>query len=133
MKTTRHPIDLLFPESRAALLRLLFCLPRRSFHVRELARRTDMPLSAVHQELHNLRTLGVLTSSSNGYHRFYSANPSHALFHPLSRLIAASDKLSTIDHVPYRRAKRRKKRGIREHSSPDLPVRWGIFEARTET
>jgi hypothetical protein len=135
MNTTRGPIDMLFPKARATLLLLLIRSPGPRFHVRELARRSHLPLSAVHQELHNLRTLGVLASSSNGYHRFYSANSKHAFFEPLSRLVAASDKLSIVDHLPYRGEKRRKKRTpVRRQSMPsDLPVRWGIFKGRTST
>lgn len=119
---------MLFPEVRAAIVRLLFSVPRRRFHVRELARRSGLALSTVHQELHNLARLGVIGSSSNGYHRFYAANSQHAFFQPLSRIVEKSANLGSSGHDAgvYRRAKKRAPR--KKRSLPrNLPTNWGLF------
>lgn len=127
MRTQKKPIDLLFPAARASLLRLFFSYPPRQFHVRDIARRAGLAVSAVHEELHNLTSLGLLASSSNGYHRFYGANSTHILFEPLSRMVAASEK-TPVRGRPYRSVRRQKKQVKPRPLPPDRPMNWGIFK-----
>jgi DNA-binding transcriptional ArsR family regulator len=49
-------------------------------YVRELARRCDVALSAVQEELANLVDADLLRRRSDGFHVFYRANRKHAMF-----------------------------------------------------
>ena len=92
MKTLRLPLSsdilhALFPSVRAELLRRLFSDPTREFYVRELARLTTLALGTVQQELARMSKAGLVTSRSNGYHRFYRANRKHPVFSILRQLV----------------------------------------------
>ena len=77
----------LFPRGRAEILRLLFTNPRAELYVRELARLAFLSLHTVQQELAILTRAGLLVSRSNGYQKFYRANPKHPLYSTLRRLV----------------------------------------------
>lgn len=77
----------LFPLVRAEMLRLLFTNPRQELHVRELARLAGLALHTVQDELAKLLSAGLVADRSNGYHRFYRANPKHPLYTTLRRLV----------------------------------------------
>ena len=78
----------LFPAVRAEVLRLLFTNPRQELYVRELARLSFLSLQTVQDELAKLETAGLISSRSNGYHRFYRANPKHPLYTVLRRMVS---------------------------------------------
>src|SRR5262249_62119390 len=63
-------LDLLFPEARAAILRLLFSNPKVQRYVRELMVMSGLALRTIQEELATLSAAGVITSRTNGYHRF---------------------------------------------------------------
>jgi DNA-binding transcriptional ArsR family regulator len=65
----------LFPLVRAEVLRLLFTNPGQELYVRELARLSFLSLQTVQDELAKLEAADLIASRSNGYHRFYRANP----------------------------------------------------------
>ena len=77
----------LFPVVRAEVLRLLFTNPREEHYVRELARLSFLSLRTVQDELAKLAAADLIVSRSNGYQRFYSANPSHPLYSTLRKLV----------------------------------------------
>ncbi len=77
----------LFPVVRAELLRLLFANPRQELYVRELARLGRLSLQTVQDELAKLEAANLVRSRSNGYHRFYQANPKHGLYSTLRKLV----------------------------------------------
>jgi predicted transcriptional regulator len=83
----RAILDVLFPKVRAQLLRLLFDLPQKQRYVRELANMSGLALCTIQDELRRLTAVGLLTTWSNGYHRFYRANKNHPLFPQLIRLV----------------------------------------------
>ena len=92
MKTLRSPskpdiLHVLFPSVRAELLRRLFFDPTREFYVREMARLTTLALGTVQQELARMSAAVLVTSRSNGYHRFYRANRKHPVFADLQNLV----------------------------------------------
>lgn len=78
----------LFPMVRAEVLRLLFTNPRQELYVRELARLSFLSLQTVQDELAKLEAARLIVSHSNGYQRFYHANPQHLLHATLRRLVA---------------------------------------------
>jgi DNA-binding transcriptional ArsR family regulator len=68
----------------------LFIDPRRQMYVRELARRCDVALSAVQQELANLVGADLLRRRSDSFHVFYRANRKHTMFVDLQQLVIKS-------------------------------------------
>jgi predicted transcriptional regulator len=74
-KSERAVLEVLFPEVRAKLLRSFFTTPPQQRYVRELVNASGLTLHTVQDELRKLSAVGLLTSWSNGYHRFYRANP----------------------------------------------------------
>jgi len=77
----------LFPLVRAEVLRLLFTNPRQELYVRELARLSFVALHTVQDELGKLEAAQLVVSRSNGYQRFYRANPKHMLYLSLRRIV----------------------------------------------
>jgi len=77
----------LFPVVRAEVLQLLFTNPGQELYVRELARLSFLSLQTVQDELAKLETADLISSRSNGYHRFYRANPKHPLYPVLRRIV----------------------------------------------
>jgi hypothetical protein len=134
MKPVERPVlEVLFPRVRAQLLRLLFTASPKQHYVRELMGKSRLALHTVQDELRKLSAIGVVTSWSNGYHRFYRANRDHQLFPHLMRIVQVSTKLPHAKHEALRRqsgraARRRfpKRRPMR----PDRPVRWDLFSRR---
>ena len=92
---------------RAQILRLLFTNPRQELYVRELARLSFLALHTVQDELSKLRSAGIVVSRSNGYHRFYRANPKHPLYMTLRRLVI---KAATLRAPPPIKRRKRLKR-----------------------
>src|SRR5437868_13533444 len=87
MKRQVPVLDVLFPNVRANMPRLLFCTPPKEHYVRELMNLTGLALCTVQDELRKLNTVGLVTSWSNGYRRYYRANQAHALFADLCRVV----------------------------------------------
>jgi len=77
----------LFPVVRAEVLQLLFTNPGQELYVRELARLSFLSLQTVQDELAKLEAADLISSRSNGYHRFYRANPNHPLYATLRRMV----------------------------------------------
>ena len=83
----------LLPRGRAEILRLLFTNPRAELFVRELARLNFLSLHTVRQELDILTRAGLLVNRTNGYQKFYRANPAHPLYTTLRRLVVKAARL----------------------------------------
>lgn len=83
-------LHVLFPLVRAEVLRLLFTNPRQELYVRELARLSFVALHTVQDELGKLEAAGLVVSRSNGYQRFYRANPQHPLYSSLRRIVVTA-------------------------------------------
>ena len=77
----------LFPLVRAEVLRLLFTNPGQELYVRELARLSHLSLQTVQDELAKLEAAHLISSRSNGYHRFYRADAKHPLYGTLRKLV----------------------------------------------
>src|SRR5207248_4253402 len=65
----------LFPVVRAEVLRLLFTDRDKELYTRELARLSFLALRTVQDEVAKLEAANLIVSRSNGYQRFYRANP----------------------------------------------------------
>jgi hypothetical protein len=89
---------------RAEILRLLFTNPRQELYVRQLARLSFLALHTVQTELANLQAAQLVLSRSNGYHRFFRANPAHPLYTTLRRLVIKTAPMAK----PSRHKRRRR-------------------------
>jgi hypothetical protein len=132
VKPKRTILAVLFPDVRAKLLQLLFSMPLKQRYVRELMNITGLALHTVQDELRKLTAVGLVTSWSNGYHRFYRANGDHPLFAHLLQIVQASAKLPKIKHSALHRQARRRgvKKPVRGRPRPlpvDRPARWQLF------
>ncbi len=108
MKRQVPVLDVLFLNVRANMLRLLFCTPPTEHYVRELMNLTGLALCTVQDELRKLNTVGLVTSWSNGYRRYYRANQAHALFADLCRVVQTCGRPSS-----------RKTRGVAPKTVPE--------------
>jgi DNA-binding transcriptional ArsR family regulator len=77
----------LFPAVRAEVLRLLFTNPGQELYTRELARLSFLALRTVQDELAKLEVANLILSRTNGYQRFYRANPKHPLHAAVTEIV----------------------------------------------
>jgi hypothetical protein len=138
LKSERTVLDVLFPEVRAKLLHLFFTTPPKQHYVRELMNMSGLALHTVQDELRKLTAVGLLISSSNGYHRFYRANRDHAMYPQLLRIVQLSETLPRTRpsalHCP--RGRRAPKGQSRRKPRPlpvDRPVNWNLFSREAKT
>ncbi|HYJ04894.1 MAG TPA: helix-turn-helix transcriptional regulator [Chthoniobacterales bacterium] len=101
----------LFPAVRAEVLRLLFTNPGQELYTRELARLSFLALRTVQDELAKLEAANLIVSRSNGYQRFYRANPTHPLYRALAEIVrkGAGHAKANPRTLPSRRSQRPKK------------------------
>jgi predicted transcriptional regulator len=107
MKAQLEVLDLLFPKTRADILRLLFSGKKRQCYVRELTILTGLALRTIQEELATMDAIGLVTSWSNRYHRFYRANRAHPLFANLRSIVQTSARLSCPKLPSHRRRRLR--------------------------
>jgi DNA-binding transcriptional ArsR family regulator len=102
----------LFPVVRAEVLRLLFTNPGQELYTRELARLSFLALRTVQDELAKLESANLVVSRSNGYQRFYRANPKHPLYRDLTQIVRKGGRHSKPNPrvLPSRRAVRGRRR-----------------------
>jgi predicted transcriptional regulator len=110
MKPAPEILDVLLPKVRAEIFRLLFTTPTKQLYVRELMGRSGLALRTVQDELAKLSALKLVTSWSNGYHRFYRANRDHPLFSHVLSIVRASARLPRVRKLPQPRPGRRPSR-----------------------
>jgi predicted transcriptional regulator len=136
MKGSVPVLDVLFPTVRATMLRLLFCSPPRQRYVRELMSLSGLALCTVQDELRKMSVLGLVTSWSNGYRRYYKADQGHPLFAPLLRIVQTSEDLPAAKHVVLHRKKSARvpkkwqQRRVTRLAA-DRPPKWGVFSHQT--
>jgi DNA-binding transcriptional ArsR family regulator len=96
----------LFPVVRAEVFRLLFTNPGQELYTRELARLSDLALRTIQDELAKLEAAQLIVSRSNGYQRFYRANPKHPLYRHLTAIVrkSAAHPKTKPRPLPSRRA-----------------------------
>jgi predicted transcriptional regulator len=124
-KSKRPVLDVLFPEVRSRLLGILWSAPCRPRYVRELMGLSGLALHTVQDELRKLSAAGLITSWSNGYHRFYRANPNHPLFSTLANMVRIGAKLRGVTpEALNRRHSPRSKRTQRSRRPRPLPANW---------
>ncbi|PYJ69025.1 MAG: hypothetical protein DME75_11865 [Verrucomicrobia bacterium] len=132
MKSEHAILNVLFPRVRAEMLRLFFSTPKEQRYVRELMRMSGLALCTVQDELCKLSAVGLVTSWSNGYHRFYRVNRDHPLFPQLLRIVQLSATLPRTKRAAlYRQRRSRNQSALRRGKvatlPADRPVKWHLF------
>jgi predicted transcriptional regulator len=135
MKRKVAVLDVLFPNVRANMLRLLFCTPPNEHYVRELMNLTGLALCTVQDELRKLNTVGLVTSWSNGYRRYYKANQAHPLFADLRRIVRTCERLPSTKHAVLQRkhSPQRQHKRWQQRATPlpaDRVPNWELFSRR---
>ena len=125
-------MDVLFPKVRSKILRLLLAAPNKQRYVRELMSLTGLALCTVQDELRKLSAVGLVSSWSNGYHRFYRINRDNPLFPHLLRIVQLSARLPRTRYSALHRQRRssnQKKRRRRNVAvlSTERPIKWDLF------
>jgi len=87
MSTTSGLADLLFGQTRGAILALLYGHPDLSFYTRQIARKVDISVGAVQRELENLSKVGLVVRNSVGSQIFYRANRDAPIFREMQALV----------------------------------------------
>lgn len=80
-------IEILFPKVRAELLRLLFTGQSGEFHLRELARLSQLAVGTVQKEVGKLCGAELLVARRDGNRLYYRANLEHPLFPELRGIV----------------------------------------------
>src|SRR5271157_4916208 len=81
---------LITSKVKRSVLRTLFMSPDRAFYIRELARITGEPLTAVSRELDNLEKAGLVKSHRKGNLKYYSLNKGFSFYPELKKIIYAT-------------------------------------------
>jgi len=133
MQSRKTFLEVLFPKARAEIFRLLFGSKRRPRYIRELTGDSGLALRSIQDELKRLSAIGVLSSHSDGFHRFFAANSAHPLFREISRLAEMSERLPLAKRSQLFRQSRaiknkQRSRGRKMRTASVLS--WGIVSKR---
>lgn len=90
----------LMPASRVKVLAFLLLNASAEYHIREIARRTGVPLKAAQRELALLEGIALIERHRRGRQVFVSVQTSHPLFEDLRSLLFKSEGLA----IPLRQA-----------------------------
>ncbi len=87
MSTPTGLADLLFGQTRGAILALLYGRANQTFYTRQIAREVDASVGAVQRELENLTKVGLVVRTSLGSQVFYQANRDAPVFSEMQALV----------------------------------------------
>ena len=87
----------LFPQTRRALLGLLYGVPDRAFYLREIAAQVGSGMGQVQRELGRLSRTGILRRFEQGRHVFYQADRRCPIFEELRGLVVKT--VAGADHL----------------------------------
>jgi predicted nucleotidyltransferase len=73
----------LFPESRRAILGLLFSRPDEAFYLRQIVELTGLAMGQTQRELHRLTTAGIIERSEQGRHVYFRASEACPIYNEL--------------------------------------------------
>jgi predicted nucleotidyltransferase len=85
-RVAKQPIEFLFSPYRRAVLARLLLRPDERFHVRELARMTDISAGSLHRELKAMAEAGLLVREKTGNQVFYRADTRCPIFEELASI-----------------------------------------------
>ncbi len=77
-------------RTRVKLLNLFLANSNQSFYVRELTRELGEQINSIRRELANLEKIGLLTSDTKQFKKYYKVNPQFILYQELRSLLLKS-------------------------------------------
>ncbi len=80
-------LESLFPRSRGRLLSFLLLHAEDKWHLREIARRTDLPTMSVQRELARFEKMGLVRWERQGRQKHFTVNTGHPLYPELRGLV----------------------------------------------
>jgi predicted nucleotidyltransferase len=89
-------IEILFGNYRRKILALLLLRPDEKFHVRDIARRIDVPVGSLHRELKLLAEGELLLRAKSGNQVYYQANRDCQVFNELAGLFRKTIGLADV-------------------------------------
>lgn len=89
-------IEILFGNYRRKILALLLLRPDEKFHVRDIARRIDVPAGSLHRELKLLAEGELLIRAKSGNQVYYQANRDCQVFNELAGLFRKTTGLAGV-------------------------------------
>jgi predicted nucleotidyltransferase len=88
-------LELLIPsQTRVRLLTLFLLNPGKEYYIREIERMTGENYAAIHSELANLESLGLLTRQRKGKQLYFSVNQDFFLYHDLQQVVLKTEGVS---------------------------------------
>jgi DNA-binding transcriptional ArsR family regulator len=94
-------------KTRALVIERLVKHPEHEPCFRELGREISAGMGALHQELTELKRIGLVRSSTRGGARFFSLDLNHPLAGPLCALVAACDQVDEYERAMHTNARSR--------------------------
>ncbi|MHC9509824.1 nucleotidyltransferase domain-containing protein [Kangiella sp. M94] len=88
--------DLLFKEQRRRILGLLLLKPEARYHVREIARLTNLNAGSTQRELKKLAEAELLIATEQGNQLLYQANRNNLIFEELSSILRKTSGLADV-------------------------------------
>lgn len=89
VRDMRTPLaEAIWPKARRRIIGLLFARPEEEWHLRDIARLTDLAPATVQREVVSLSNAGVLTRRESGNQVLYGADPSCPIFDELKSIAA---------------------------------------------
>lgn len=92
----KQPVDLMFSTCRRKLLGLLLLQPDERYHVRELARMTDISAGSIHRELKSMADAGLLIREQVGNQVLYRADQNCPIFDELASIFRKTSGLASL-------------------------------------
>lgn len=89
-------LEVIFPQVRAEVLRLLFAEEGRELHLRELTRQCGLSLGTLQTEVEKLRAADLLLARRDGNRLYFRANAAHPLFTDLRQLVLKTAGLREV-------------------------------------
>src|SRR5713226_6368883 len=88
--------DIVSSKRKAEILRLLFGVGARQFHLRELARQSHLAVRTVQQELARMVKIGLVTLRRDGNRVYYHANRKNPVYAELHNIVLKTTGLNNI-------------------------------------
>ena len=97
----KQPVELMFGAYRRKLLGLLLMRPDERYHVRELARMSEIPVGSIHRELKTMAEAGLLIRDQVGNQVLYQADRSCPIYEELASIFRKTSGLASLvcDHL----------------------------------
>ena len=88
--------QLLFGDTRRAILALLYGHAEEQFYLRDLVRRTETALGAAQRELKSLTDVGLISRVRRGNQVYYQANSANPIFPELKNILTKTAGLRDV-------------------------------------